>query len=662
MNLKTKMYISMLSIFLVTLALLVGNAYLSTRSTFGHSAEEFQLAQSRELAAMVDEWSLSRKNGITIMAKELSANWDAYMADLAHHRSAGTMAAAEIIGDMGLTANVGGFDVVYFGAEADGGFYPSRHLDLPADFDPRVRPWYEQGKRSSGASQTLPYRTATRDAGLILSFMHPVTAHGQFRGVLSSNVWMDTIVQSVLSRTIGESGYFFLVHKDGTILAHHQGDLVLQKKLSDIDPSLSRTIADMQQASQGIASFRENGREKLLAYSALESMDWFVMVAIDRSEVYAPVISLLGSQITIAVMALIAGALIIVFLLRALLRPIDALIYRLRDIAEGDADLTQQLDESRRDELGTLAHLFNLFIQRIRRIMLDIDDLSHHVASSSSELSSTVSVISEGIDEQSAKTGELAAAIEQMNQTISQIAANATDTAERAQEMQRGAGESQQSVMATVENMLKIADGAKASMEVIQELGDSSLRIGEIVNVINDIADQTNLLALNAAIEAARAGDSGRGFAVVADEVRKLAERTQAATREISEMVSKFQAQSKDAVDKVAADVDRVEVGAQSADQAGESINQIMGNVTTTTGMITQIASAAEEQAATTNEIARNVERINAIADSSARELVEISNSSTQLSKVAEELRSTVMQFKLQETTIAQIAAATNSR
>jgi methyl-accepting chemotaxis protein len=198
-----------------------------------------------------------------------------------------------------------------------------------------------------------------------------------------------------------------------------------------------------------------------------------------------------------------------------------------------------------------------------------------------------------------------------------------------------------------VQKVAEIADFIKESAVVIESVGESSGKISEIVNVINDIADQTNLLALNAAIEAARAGEHGRGFAVVADEVRKLAERTQRATQEITSMIGGLQGSAKDAVSKVEGGVKHAQAGTEQANRAEMSIGEIIENTNTTSDMATQIATAAEQQSATTDEIAKTVARIRKISESNTNELMEISSATAKLSRLADDLHNAVRMFRI---------------
>ena len=195
--------------------------------------------------------------------------------------------------------------------------------------------------------------------------------------------------------------------------------------------------------------------------------------------------------------------------------------------------------------------------------------------------------------------------------------------------------------------MGQIAEKAQQSAKTVEGLGARSDQIGTIIGTIADIADQTNLLALNAAIEAARAGEQGRCFAVVADEVRALAERTTRATKEIGEMIKAIQRETKDAVAEMKLGVHQVETGTREATKSGGALRAILDQVNAVSLQVSQIATAAEEQTATTNEISSNMHRITSVVSDTASCAIEAAAAASELSGNAEELQRLVQQFKL---------------
>jgi methyl-accepting chemotaxis protein len=195
--------------------------------------------------------------------------------------------------------------------------------------------------------------------------------------------------------------------------------------------------------------------------------------------------------------------------------------------------------------------------------------------------------------------------------------------------------------------MSRIAERVQGTASTIAGLGTRSDQIGAIIGTIEDIADQTNLLALNAAIEAARAGEQGRGFAVVADEVRALAERTTRATREIGEMIKSIQAETRSAVGEMEAGVRDVQQGTGEASRSGDAIRQILDQIEAVDHQVNQIATAAEEQTATTSEIAANMHQITDVVQQTSRGAHESASAANRLSVLAAELQRVVSRFRI---------------
>jgi len=318
----------------------------------------------------------------------------------------------------------------------------------------------------------------------------------------------------------------------------------------------------------------------------------------------------------------------------------------LREMATGDADLTQRLVVDRRDETGTLAESFNTFLENLQKIIGLVMQNATQVASAAVELKRRAQGMAESSDRVAADATTVATAAEEMSATSSDIARscmNAVDASSRTSELARGGAEV---VNQTIAVMGRIAGQVQASAATVQSLGAKSDQIGAIVGTIQDIADQTNLLALNAAIEAARAGEQGRGFAVVADEVRALAERTTKATREIGEMIKAIQTETGGAVQAMQQGVKEVEEGTREAARSGEALTQILAQVDQVTMQINQIATAAEEQSATIGEISGNIVRITDDARMSAQVAAETSEVTGRLNTLSEALISAIDRFR----------------
>ncbi|KAF0216920.1 MAG: hypothetical protein FD174_3475 [Geobacteraceae bacterium] len=335
------------------------------------------------------------------------------------------------------------------------------------------------------------------------------------------------------------------------------------------------------------------------------------------------------------------------WIMRSLLKSLNGLLIMLKDIAEGEGDLTKRLDDSRKDELGEISHWFNIFINKLQGIISEVAQATAQVASAANQLLSTSEQMATGAEEVAAQAGTVAAAGEEMAATSAEIAQNCGLAAEGAKLANDSAVTGASVVQESVSVMNRIAERVKESACTVENLGERSDQIGAIIGTIEDIADQTNLLALNAAIEAARAGEQGRGFAVVADEVRALAERTSKATREIGEMIKTIQQETKGAVVAMEDGVKEVEKGTVEAAKSGRALQDILDQINDVTMQINQVATAAEEQTATTNEISNSMQQITEVVQETSSGAHQSADAASRMTSLAGELQRLVGQFKL---------------
>jgi len=327
--------------------------------------------------------------------------------------------------------------------------------------------------------------------------------------------------------------------------------------------------------------------------------------------------------------------------------PLKTMVAMLRDIAEGEGDLTKRLDADRGDEIGDVCRWFNLFVDNMHTIISQVSGTTRQVTASAAQLHSTAEQIATAAEEVACQSTTVATASEEMSATSNDISQNcslAAEVSNRASDNARGGA---LVVQETLEGMHNIADKVRESAHTVENLGARSDQIGAIVGTIEDIADQTNLLALNAAIEAARAGEQGRGFAVVADEVRALAERTTRATKEIGSMIKGIQQETNGAVNSMENGVKEVERGMDSSRKSGEALQQILDAINDVTLQVHQIATAAEEQTAVTGEISSNINQITDVVQQTAKGAHETAKEASVLTGLAGELEKLVGRFKL---------------
>ncbi len=324
---------------------------------------------------------------------------------------------------------------------------------------------------------------------------------------------------------------------------------------------------------------------------------------------------------------------------------VNVLLEKMTNFADGD--LSIELDEKNLDDIGKLYAGFNKSIVNIRAMIEQLMEAVESTASASTQIRTSIEELAAGAGEQSSQSNDVAAAVEEMTRSVTDSAKNAAKVEQAARENGRVAQSGGEIVQRTVLKMKEIAGVVKKSSETINQLGELSTQISEIISVIDDIANQTNLLALNAAIEAARAGEEGRGFAVVADEVRKLAERTTQATKQISSMIKNVQASTSEAVDAMRTGIQEVTAGLVLADEAGLSLNDIVGNAHSIVDMISQIAVANEEQSSTSSEISKSIELISAVSSQSANGISKIARAADDLNKLTSNLQTLITKFNL---------------
>ncbi|WP_323064174.1 methyl-accepting chemotaxis protein [Aeromonas jandaei] len=462
-------------------------------------------------------------------------------------------------------------------------------------------------------------------------------------------------------------GYFFVYDFEGnTILLPVRTELEGKNRWNDKDAKGKLLIQEILKSARQGDGFTEYwtakpsiGRDapKLAFTLVLDKYQWIIGTGFYIDDIDNELATLRAERESKMNSSLQVGVLVILVILGVTLvatvivgnrvsKPLADAVLALNDIANGEGDLTQRLKVQSKDEIGQLASAFNRFVERIQSVVSQVGETSNHLFSAVDKLHH----LSEHYDQQmhghSRETDQVVTAVTEMSSTAQEVAASASNAASATSDAARESDAARGVVSTAINSINRLVGEVHTASGVIEQLAQETGKIGSVVEVIRGIAEQTNLLALNAAIEAARAGEQGRGFAVVADEVRSLAGRTQQSTKEINEMLQRLQGGVKQAVDVMQASEERSQETVQEASHIASSLDSMVMAVSTINDMNIQIATAAEEQHAVSEEINKNLVAIQQIVSELTSAAVESNSTTRDLANTGDKLRKLVSQFR----------------
>src|ERR1700687_3971141 len=330
---------------------------------------------------------------------------------------------------------------------------------------------------------------------------------------------------------------------------------------------------------------------------------------------------------------------------RNLQRSVTEFLTVVSQIARGDLTLRGSVTN---DALGNVVDSVNYMLDNFTQVLRRVRDAASDVSTSAYEILNASETMATGATQQDHEITNTSSAVEELTVSMKQVSNNAEASAEAARRALDAAEQGNRAVRDTLEGMQRIRASVQATAKKIKSLGDRSLEISEIINVINDITEQTNLLALNAAIEAARAGEAGRGFAVVADEVRKLAEHSRSATKDIAALIKAIQAETNEAVVVMEEGTKEVEGGAGLADQAGRALDAISNVVRQSAELVQEISLASKQQVRGTEGVAHAMQIISNITRQTSQGTRGTVATVSQLVKLSDQLNEALAQFRAQ--------------
>ncbi|MGF1909386.1 methyl-accepting chemotaxis protein [Vibrio kasasachensis] len=542
---------------------------------------------------------------------------------------------------LATTTKAGQFRVVYASVD-DGRYLLGAKVDVPEGFNPKTRSWYIEAKKKNTAHLTQPYLDASSKQ-LVVTISKAFSVEG-VSGVLAADVEISALVNNAVD--LNEEGVMaFITNSDGVVVAHQDQNLALKSINNITDDLTAATIEELARSKELVEATVAN-REVLLTSQRVANTDWFYTVLIDKEYAFTAHSKLIAQSVTMGIIQVLIIATIALVIVKKALLPLTRLTESMKDLAEGNGDLTKRIEVKTNDEIGQLASQVNAFISKLQEIVNDIAGSSQNLGNQS-EVSTDLTVqLSDALTAQQNEVSQIATAVHEMSAAAEEVATNARHTADSALSSKEHCDEGKRVINRNQDSITNLAQQLDNAAKTVGDLEQNAQDIDTIISTISNISEQTNLLALNAAIEAARAGEQGRGFAVVADEVRVLSQRTHSSTVEIRDMIESLQQNSTEAVESMTRSRDLASSSVDDANDATAALEKITLSIQEISDMASQISNAASEQRTVTEEVSVNIQQVSDISTYLTDEASKSRTLSEDLRKIAVCLNEQVNQFK----------------
>ncbi|GEN35278.1 methyl-accepting chemotaxis protein [Aneurinibacillus danicus] len=536
------------------------------------------------------------------------------------------------------------------------------------------RPYFK--RVTSGDFYAISDPLISRASGkLVVVIASPIyNQQNQLSGMLGATVPLTTMNEIVVSQKIGETGYAYMVQRDGLVISYPQQEEILKLNVLKLNiPSLKEGIEQAFVGKTGYKRYTYKGVDKYAFFSQVSTTGWVVAITAPVKEASSQLDYLAKLSFVTASVVLVFAVIILIVFSSRFVRPIRHLSELTAMIAAGD--LTVKTPNRSNDEVGVLSRNFNQMVESVHMLLLEIKEASQKMRKSSEvltlasqETTHSAEQVAVTINDLAEGAGDIAHSIQSANMEVALVNESLQQISVYADEMNRTfiatnelTEEGEKSVQAAMDKMEEIQRMVDSASEVVQKLGERSEEIGQIVSLITGIASQTNLLALNASIEAARAGEAGRGFAIVADEVRKLAEATDKAAGNISRIVQENKRETHEAIDSILRGHDVIIEGREMVHHTGDSFGKIHEHIKLVgerSAYITSSIKVAEENArkvleqmervsAITEEASAGSEEVAAVSEQQAAAAQQLSNDAANMARLSDQMESLVARFKM---------------
>ena len=515
------------------------------------------------------------------------------------------------------------------------------------------------------------------DNKAVIVIAAPIFRNGKVDGVMGSTITIDDLSAKVGKIKQGNTGYSFILQKDGLAIAHPDAKMAMKLNLlkdANIPAELKEMATRMAKKETGVTVYTFNGINRYAGFAPIPGTDWSIGSNVPVSEVTEILAVLIKSSIWSGLAALLIAAFLVFWFATRFARPISQVSAMAMQIAGGDLRV-KPLALKSNDEIGKMADAMDQMAASLNQLVRKVSSAAEQLAASSEQLTAsaqqsadaanmvagTVMQMAEGAAQQNESVADAAAIVQQMTASLDGVAATAGSLAQLATQSATHTDTGRKGIENAVAQMGEVGQGTAATANSVLELQSSSQKIAEIVGLISGIAGQTNLLALNAAIEAARAGEAGRGFAVVAEEVRKLAEQTETAAQQITSLIRENDESIQSTVGRMQQAKGDVESGVKLVNAAGQGFESIAEMVSNLSTRIVEVSTTVREVAQGSRKIKESVGQIEQVSQKTAADaqgisaateeqsasMEEIASSSQALAQLAGDLQAVINQFRV---------------